>query len=152
MLNIDIELDVVFDFIVLGVGATFIAGASLVSLFVVTQVCGSQDTTLTEIPVNQLFAEVIVNRVIERCSRLSVHRFSNETIAAHFHRTRNSSSVIRARLNARHEGHLLAGESFSAEVHALFHTFAGGGGLSSQDREHEFILGVDTLPNTFESD
>ena len=61
LLNIDVELNMIFDFIVLGVGAAFNSDAPLITLFVVSQVGGSQDTTLTKIPVDQLSTEIVVN-------------------------------------------------------------------------------------------
>ena len=61
LLNIDVELNMIFDFIVLGVGAAFNSDAPLITLFVVSQVGGSQDTTLTKIPVDQLPTEIVVN-------------------------------------------------------------------------------------------
>ena len=61
LFDVDVEFDVVFDFIVLGVGAACGASATGVAFFVVSEVGCSEDTTLAEIPVDQLLTEVIVH-------------------------------------------------------------------------------------------
>ena len=91
LLEVDIELNVVFNLIVLWIGAFLDGLISFASLtfLVVAQVTSSQDTRLLEDPACQLLAELEIGFIL-----------SHYLIAAHLYGAGYRSSVIVASLVA----------------------------------------------------